>query len=122
MKLLAQDSLQKVFGNITPPEEIRNLTNQGSGAAGLSLFFTRVVQLIYLAAGIIFVFMVIFSALQWITSGGDKEAVGKARARLTYAIIGITILSLTFVILNVLGNILGFQFFQPTGIINSPTP
>ena len=56
--------------------------------------------------------MVVISALQWIVSGGDKEAVAKARSRLTYAIIGIVLLALSFLILRVIGQITGFSFFK----------
>lgn len=100
--------IEDVFGEITPPPAISNI---GFGAGGISQFLSRVIELIYIVAGIVFVFMVIVSAFQWMISGGDKEAVGKARGRLTYAIIGITILALGFVIVKLVGQITGFEFF-----------
>lgn len=101
---------EDVFGKITPPDFLLPLTNRG-GAGGISFFLTKVVELIYLVAGIIFLFMVIISAFQWMLSGGDKEAVSKARGRLTWAIIGIVLLALAFVIIRVIGQIIGFKFF-----------
>lgn len=106
------DQVEDVFGKVVPPAQVRPLTDLG-GAGGLSFFLSRIIELIYVVAGLLFVFMLVFSALQWITSGGEKEAVGKARSRLTYAIIGIVLLSLTFVILRVIGQITGFSFFAP---------
>lgn len=100
--------IEDVFGQIIPPPPVSAI---GSGAAGISQFLSRIIELIYIVAGIIFVFMVILSAIQWIISGGDKEAVSKARARLTYAIIGIVLLALAFVFIKLIGQITGFEFF-----------
>ena len=100
-----------LFGTVTPPAPAAPFT-QGSGQQGIQVFLTNIIGIIYSVAGVIFVFMIIFSAFQWMTSGGDKEAIGKARSRLTHSIIGIVLLALTFVILNVLGQILHFNFFQ----------
>lgn len=101
-------SIESVFGRIIPPSPIQNL---GSGTSGINNFLSKIIQLIYVAAGIIFVFMVLVSGVQWILSGGDKEAVGNAKKRLTWAIIGIVFLALAFVIIRVIGQITGFEFF-----------
>lgn len=103
-----EGTIEGVIGQVNPPDAVARL---GFGATGLSNFFNTATQLIYIVGGIIFVFMVIISALQWILSGGDKEAVAGARDRLTFAIIGIVILALAFVIIRVLGQITGFEFF-----------
>lgn len=104
-------TVDEVFGTLTPPAAIRPLTQDG-GSAGISLFLTWVIEVIYIFAAIVFLFMVIFSAFQWITSGGDKEAVAKARSRLTYAILGIVLLGLAFFIATLIGQLTGFKFFQ----------
>ncbi len=105
------NEVDKVFGVISPPANLGDLA-KGTGAQGISLLLSRIIELIYIAGGLVFVFMVIMSAFQWIMSGGDKEAVGKARGRLTYAIIGIILMALSFVIIRVVGNITGFTFFK----------
>jgi len=102
--------IEGVFGKVQPPNSLLSLTVSG-GAAGISLFLSNIVQLIFIVAGIIFLFMVIIGAVQWILSGGDKEAVGNARKRITHAIIGIVLLSLVFVIVKLVGQITGFTFF-----------
>lgn len=101
-------SFQDVFGKIDPPLAI---TRIGRGAQGINNILNTFLTLIYSIAGILVLFMFVFAALQWILSGGDKEAVKSARQRITWAIIGITFLALTFIILRVLGLILGFKFF-----------
>lgn len=100
--------IEEVIGKINPPAEVSAL---GSGSAGINHLLGNMIQLIYAVAGVIFVFMVIISGVQWILSGGDKEAVGKARGRLTWAVIGIVFLALAWVIISVIGQVTGFTFF-----------
>ena len=102
-------TIDDVFGKVVAPSPIQAL---GSGSQGINNVLNKGVLLLFTVAAILAVFMVIISAFQWITSGGDKEAVGNARKRLTYAIIGIVLLALTFLILNLLGQFLGFTIFE----------
>jgi hypothetical protein len=51
--------------------------------------------------------MIIWGAVDWIFSGGDKEKIAGARKRITQSIIGLVLLSSAFVIMLVLGQILG---------------
>lgn len=107
-----------VFGQISPPPQIGNL---GEGDVGIGRVLSNIIVLIYMVSSVIFVFMVIFSGLQWILSGGDKEAVAGARKRLTYAIIGIIFLALAFVLLKTFGQVTGFEFFGGQNL-PAPTP
>ncbi len=100
--------VQNTIGTVETPEAVKAF---GFGAEGLNRLIANVIRLVFTVSAILVVFMILFGAFQWITSGGDKEAVGKARQRITYAIIGIVLLSLTFVILRVLGQILNITFF-----------
>ncbi len=99
---------ENVIGTINTPKQVQNL---GFGAGGISTFLTNIVTIIYTIAGIIFVFMMILGAFQWITSGGDKEGIEKARKRITNAIIGLVLLAVTFLIVGVIGQITGFTLF-----------
>lgn len=103
-------TVNDVLGKIVPPSPIQPMAALG-GAGGLSFFLSRVVQLIYTGATLAFVFMILISAFQWIVSGGEKEAVAKARGRLINAMIGIMLLAFTFVFLNIISSITGFEFF-----------
>lgn len=108
MKNLLAANLEDVFGTINAPTSIQPLVNKG-GAGGISDVLTKFIILFYEIAIILFIFMVIFSALQWITSGGDKEKVASARGRLTNAIIGLVILGLAWVITQTLGKFTGIN-------------
>lgn len=46
---------------------------------------------------------IVWSGLQWISSGGDKNKLAQARGRLTWAIVGLIITFATFFFLSAIG-------------------
>lgn len=52
---------------------------------------------------ILVLFVLVWSGIQWITSGGDKTKVAAAKARLTWAIVGLVIVLGSFFIVAMLG-------------------
>lgn len=60
-------------------------------------------------AAVLVLAMLIWGAIEWVLSGGDKEKVANARKRIVNALIGLAILALAFLILNVVGGIVGFD-------------
>lgn len=107
---------------ITPPPGIIAPT-----ADVLGIVISNTLRIVLIAAVILVLVYLIIGAFQWITSGGDKEAVGKARGRITAALIGLVILALAFVIAQVIiVSILGFpsivEFNLPRLDQAAPTP
>lgn len=93
-----------IFGTVKPPvssistdplEAIPKLIGTG---INLFLLFAAALLLVYLLWG----------ALDWITSGGNKEAITKAQNKITNAVIGIVIVVAAITLFTaVTGNILG---------------
>lgn len=108
MSLLAQN-VNDIFKPVVPPSPVVAI---GPGAVGISNFLSNIINIIFIVAGLVFVFVIILSSVQWITSGGDKENIAKARSRLTSAFIGLLLLSLSFTIFKIFGGITGFKFFD----------
>lgn len=106
MKLLADHTVEHTIGTVIPPSPVAAI---GPGAEGIGRFFGNIINIIFIFAGIVFLFLVIMSAFQWMISGGDKENIAKARGRLTSAIIGLFILSLSFVIVRIIETVSGFR-------------
>lgn len=71
---------------------------------------TNLLTIVFVVAILLVLFFLILGAFKWITSGGDKEAVGKARGTIVNALIGLAILALAFVIARVAGQIVGVDF------------
>ena len=61
---------------------------------------------------IIFVFMFIWGAIQWMISGGDKAAIESARGKVTNAITGLVVLFALFAILALLEMFFGIDLMK----------
>lgn len=81
-----------------------------SGPTGfLSIFIPNFIGLVFVIGVLIFFFMFIWGAIQWISSGGDKQGLEAARGRITSAVIGIVILLAAFAILNIVETFFGIN-------------
>lgn len=86
--------------------------NSNSGTDFVSKLIPSLIGLIFVVGIIIFFFMLLISAIQWMTSGGDKASVEAARGRLTQAIIGIVILFSAFAIIKVIEGFFGLNILS----------
>lgn len=119
---LATTALADIPINIVPPAGLAV-----SPTTPISAILTNAIRLVFVIAVLAVLVYLIWGAFQWITSGGDKEAVSKARGRITAALIGLAILALSFLILVVVGQILGLNILSITSIPTlvptlTPTP
>ncbi len=99
-----------VFGTIQRPSQLSNVP--GGGAAGINFLLDNIIGLFFAAGAIAFILMFVWGAVQMILSGGDKEAISKARAKITWAIIGVVLMSLSYVVFALLEYVTGFTFFK----------
>lgn len=106
----------KVGGSVDPggyrPGDIINpsLNLSLQRMSGVDFFAKFVPNLIGLGLTIgiiVFFFVMMIGAIQWITSGGDKAGLEAARGKLANALIGIIILLSLFAVLKVLEDFLG---------------
>jgi len=78
-----------------------------------SEFFAKVIPTavgLGLVIGVlVFLFMLITGAIQWISSGGDKQALESARGKITNALIGLIILFAAFAIIQVIERFFGIN-------------
>lgn len=96
----------QTIGTITPPAVVAQL---GNGEQGIAEFISILLNVAFTIAGLVLLFMLVQASFQWLTSGGEKEPLAKARARMTNALIGIALLALSILIVNVILTILGLQ-------------
>lgn len=96
-----------------------NVQNRGIGAnTALELIFKNVVTIIFTVAAILVLAMLIWGGVEWVLSGGDKEKVGNARKRIINSLIGLLIIGIAFVIVNVVGQIVGFNILTQLALPN----
>jgi hypothetical protein len=78
------------------------------------------IRLFFVIAGLAALFYLLLGALGWITSGGSKEGVDKAREKITAAVIGLVLVFVVFGIVALLEVVLN-RGFGVTKSIDLPT-
>lgn len=83
--------IKKVFaaGNVTP----------GFNIPSLPQILSYIIKLFFIIAGLAALLYLLMGAFEWITSGGDKDKVGKAQQKIQAAVIGLLILVLVLAII-----------------------
>lgn len=114
--------------SITQPDGlgIKSGIGQNAQAEGIvQTILVNVVSLFFAVGGIGVVVYFVWGAVDWIMSGGDKEKVSNARKKMTNAIIGLVLLSLSYVIISLVGQVVGFNplgYLQLRGLGDTTTP
>ena len=80
-----------------------------SGVTFFRLFLPRLLTLGFIIGAVIFFFILIIGAIQWISSGGDKQALEGAKGKISNAVIGLVILFAVFAIIKVAENFFGIS-------------
>lgn len=75
----------------------------------LPIIITNIVTVLLVLAGIVAVFMIIYSGLKFVTSGGDAKQAEGARKTLTFAVIGLVVVMLVFVIVPAIASVTGIK-------------
>jgi hypothetical protein len=116
-KLLAvadmpEDVVPNTGGTITNPA-VGNLgTNKGVDFLQTAL--PAIIQIGFIIGVLVFFFVLLTGAIQWISSGGDKQALEGAKGKITNAIIGLVILFALFAIIYVIQNFFHVQILNLT--------
>ncbi|QQG43763.1 MAG: hypothetical protein HYW45_01940 [Candidatus Daviesbacteria bacterium] len=94
------------------------------GFANISDFLNAGIRLIFIIALIIALVMLVWGAVEWILSGGNKDAIGNARGRIIHALVGLAILAVAFAIVQLAGGFLGVDLLREFTIPSpqNPTP
>jgi hypothetical protein len=99
-------------GTISNPA-LGSLGNE-SGTSFLQKFIPAAVTVVFVIGILIFFFMLIFGAIRWISSGGDKTALEGARGTITSALIGLVILFAAFAIIKLIQTFFGISILNLT--------
>lgn len=73
----------------------------------LGPLFQRVVSLVLGFAGIVLFVILVVGGFKYITSGGDPKAIEGAKKTLTYAVAGLVVILVSYLILVLISNVTG---------------
>lgn len=78
----------------------------------LGLLISRLMGLaLTLSAILVFIYLV-WGGIEWITSGGNTEKLQNARARITAAVFGLTIVASAFAVMQIIAYFFGIPIFE----------
>lgn len=85
---------------------------------GLVVYLAIFWRAAYIVSGILLLLYLVLGGVTWLTSAGDKEGLEKAKKTLTNAVIGISILAVSFPVIKIVEIVLGVDILTPSW----PTP
>ena len=94
-------------GAITNP-----ILGQPGGQTGegfFQKFIPAAIGLAFVVGVLVFLFVLVTGAIQWISSGGDKQALESARGKISNALIGLVILFATFAVIQLIETFFGIN-------------
>jgi hypothetical protein len=122
MKLLADLPLGDFKTPIPAFQPVTTGTGVDAFREPFTKFLSNFIGFLTTLAGIMFLIYFIFAGLSWVTSGGDKGKVEKAKDQLTQAAIGLVVIIAAYGIVGVIGRVLGLDILNPVKIIETLKP
>jgi len=114
MKLLADDLVPSIFGQVTPPAGMNFGGDDAMTGFGKLVGFG--VRTFIVVASMFLLLYLLWGAFDWITSSGEKEKITKAQNKITNALIGFLLIFGVIVIFQIFaGNMLGIIKPTPEG-------
>ncbi|GIK84475.1 MAG: hypothetical protein BroJett025_10970 [Patescibacteria group bacterium] len=121
----AQEPIELNFGDVADEREIigTDLYEPDDGEAGFGALIGRILTIVVTIASIMVLIMFLWGGLEWITAGGDKSKIEKARNRITQSFIGMIVLAAMLALFMLLQLFLDFEVFTfGGGSSNTSTP
>lgn len=81
------------------------------GAGTVGKIISVGVNTLYIVAIILALGFLIYGGFQWMTSEGDKQKLQAARKKLFYAVAGLIVVLLAYLIVNIIGGLFGINNF-----------
>lgn len=93
-------------------KELQDKLKTEGGSNYIQDLLPRIIGLGLIIGIVIFFFIMLIGAIQWISSGGDKSAIESARSKITNALVGILLLLALFAIIKLIGDFFGINILE----------
>lgn len=114
-KLLAQ---AKPLGNITTPGGYQPGDGLQGATGAVEKLISNVLVVLTVVAGLAFALFFLLGGLNWITAGGDKGKIDKAKGMMTNGAIGLIVIVVSYSVVWIVSEALGLKILEPGTIIN----
>ena len=117
LTLIAQQPID--LGTFTPPTKTYSEGSaEGFNAlTNLEAFISNLIGFMTALGALLFVIYFVLGAYEWISSGGDKGKLEKARNRMMYGILGMILIVGSYSLIGLLSGIIGIDFLNPAETI-----
>lgn len=102
-----------IVGTIDPGPTFKPYGDLGSG---VTIFFSNLLRLVFIGAGIYTFMNLITAGFQYMSAGGDTKALTAAWARIWQTLLGLLIIVGSFALVS----LFGYLFFKDPGFILHP--
>lgn len=85
------------LATLAAPEKIDPI-NASAGNITVAQLLTKIITWVLTFSAAVAVLFLIFGGLQYVTSAGNKDRIDKAKQTILYAVIGLVVIALSFVI------------------------
>lgn len=83
----------------------------------LNRMISTIIGVLTAVAAIWFIFQFIIAGYQWIQSGGEKSNLEQARDKITNSLIGLILVVGAWIIIGIIGKIIGLEILNPGSIL-----
>jgi len=104
------------FGQVTNPTMPGPYQSAFGNPGGLILFFTNILRLVFVVAGILMFLNLILAGFQYMNAGGDSKALSAAWSRIWLSLVGLIIIIGSFALAALFGQL----FFGRADFILNP--
>ncbi len=101
------------FDQITTPGGYQPGDDLAGSTGALEAVISNVLVVFTIIAGLAFSIYFLLGGLTWITAGGDKGKIDKAKAMMTNGAIGIIVVAVSYAVVWIVGRALGLDILEP---------
>lgn len=105
-----------IIGTIDPGTAFKPYGNVDTAGKGFVLFFSNILRLVFLGAGIYALLNIVVAGFGFMSAGGDTKAIAAAWARIWQSLLGLVIIVGSFA----LAALFGYLIFGDAGFILNP--
>ncbi len=112
------------IGSIQPVTEARTpATIDAEGVTtSFETYISDIIGIITIVAALFFIVYVFIAAFEFLTAGGDSGKTSKAVSKLTNSVVGLVLVVASYMIIGLIGNLIGIPILNPGDMIEQITP
>ena len=108
------------FTPITTPGGYQPTGGDIGGSTGpIETLISNTLVVLTAIAGVAFMLYFLIGGLSWVTAGGDKGKIDKAKAMMTNGAIGIIIIAVSYAVVWIVSAALGLNVLEPGKVIST---